>query len=221
MMERRIKERLIGATILVVLVVLIVPEMLSGPSPRPPTAPPLTDGLPVSNRTVEVDLSTSKTTAAADPADASSAAIASGVGGAAAAPESPAASAAAGDSEVSTLRAQKPADSPLERAPSPPISGVTAASPRAAPAEGGSSLQGRRGWSVQLGSFASRANAEKLVHQLGAHGGSPLYVSASGAGPSLRYRVRMGPLADRGAAERAAGKLRASGHAATIVAPAS
>jgi cell division septation protein DedD len=74
---------------------------------------------------------------------------------------------------------------------------------------------------VQLGSFASKANAEKLVHQLEARAGSPLYVSASGGGPALRYRVRMGPLADRSAAERAAVKLRASGHAATIVAPAS
>jgi cell division protein FtsN len=37
----------------------------------------------------------------------------------------------------------------------------------------------------------------------------------------VRYRVRMGPLADRGAAERALAKLKAQGHAATIVTPAS
>jgi cell division septation protein DedD len=73
---------------------------------------------------------------------------------------------------------------------------------------------------VQLGSFASRANAEKLVHQLKA-GGSPVYVISSGSGPSLRYRVRMGPMADRGAAERAMVKLKAAGHAATLVSPAS
>ena len=33
-MDRRVKERLIGATILVALIVLIVPELLSGPKPR-------------------------------------------------------------------------------------------------------------------------------------------------------------------------------------------
>jgi hypothetical protein len=55
---------------------------------------------------------------------------------------------------------------------------------------------------VQLGSFASRVNADKLAHQLKARG-STVYVISSGSGPSLRYRVRMGPLADRGAAERA------------------
>jgi cell division protein FtsN len=60
-----------------------------------------------------------------------------------------------------------------------------------------------------------------LVHQLKAGGGSSIYVLSSGSGPSLRYRVRMGPLADRGAAEREVVKLKAAGHAATIVTPAS
>ena len=32
-MDRRVKERLIGASILVALVVLVVPELLSGPKP--------------------------------------------------------------------------------------------------------------------------------------------------------------------------------------------
>ena len=84
---------------------------------------------------------------------------------------------------------------------------------------GSAGTPGHRGWAVQLGSFASRANAERLIHQLQAHGGSSLYVSASGSGSSLRYRVRMGPMPDRGAAERAAARLRAGGHASTVVAP--
>ncbi len=69
-----------------------------------------------------------------------------------------------------------------------------------------------------MGSFASKTNAEKLLHQLP---GSGFYLVSSGSGASLRYRVRMGPLADRGAAERAATKLKGEGHAATIVTPAS
>jgi cell division protein FtsN len=73
---------------------------------------------------------------------------------------------------------------------------------------------------VQLGSFASKANAERLVHQLQASGGS-FYLVPGGSGSALRYRVRMGPLADRGAAERALAKLKAQGHSATIVTPAS
>ena len=69
-----------------------------------------------------------------------------------------------------------------------------------------------------MGSFASKANAEKLLQQLP---GSGLYVTSSGSGPAVRYRVRMGPLADRSAAERAVAKLKAEGHSATIVTPAS
>jgi DedD protein len=250
-MDRRVKERLIGATILVALIVLIVPELLSGPKPAP--VPPLAAGLPSSTRNVSVNLATSKTTAEPQAADAAtvgaaaretpraagarapgssaSGASASTVGGAApqgasAEPSAPGASGAGADAgapgssaaaassawsapTVATLKAQEPA--PLETAVSSPRSAVENAA-------GADAAHGHRGWAVQLGSFASKANAEKLLHQLP---GSGFYLVSSGAGPSLRYRVRMGPLADRGAAERAVTKLKAEGHAATIVTPAS
>src|SRR5271156_1426651 len=75
MMERRVKERLIGATLLVVLIVLIVPEMLSGP--KPPSAKPLTVGLPTSiatpTRSVSVDRAPSRAPAEAAPPPAGTA----------------------------------------------------------------------------------------------------------------------------------------------------
>jgi DedD protein len=239
MMERRVKERLIGATLLVVLIVLVVPEMLSGP--RQPSAPPLTVGLPVPTRTtrsVSVDLTTSKAIAEPDLSDGASAApqapASAASPGAAADRTSGAANAPGGGSEGAsdaaptapteqstaespptvTNKAQEPSGSTLETPASPPKSAAGGSG-------AGAAQQGRRGWAVQLGSFVSRANADRLVHQLQARGGSSLYVSASGSGPSLRYRVRVGPLTDRGAAERAAGKLRAAGHPATVVTPAS
>ena len=73
-MDRRVKERLIGATILVVLIVLIVPELLSGPKRRAPPRAALS--LPVPTRSVSVDLATSKATTASAAADAASAASA-------------------------------------------------------------------------------------------------------------------------------------------------
>jgi DedD protein len=236
MMERRVKERLIGATLLVVLIVLVVPEMLSGP--RQPSAPPLTVGLPAPTRSVSVDLTTSKAIAEPDLSDGASAApqapasaaspgaAADRTSGAAnapgagsegasdAAPTAPTEQSAPESPPTVTKKAQEPFGSTLETPASPPKSG-------AGESGAGTAQQARRGWAVQLGSFVSRANADKLVHQLQARGGSSLYVSASGSGPSLRYRVRVGPLADRGAAERAAGKLRAAGHPATVVTPAS
>src|SRR3981189_856664 len=61
-MDRRVKERLVGASILVVLIGLIVPELLSAP-PGPAPAP-VGARLPVSApepvRNVTVDLATSK-----------------------------------------------------------------------------------------------------------------------------------------------------------------
>jgi cell division septation protein DedD len=72
---------------------------------------------------------------------------------------------------------------------------------------------------VQLGSFANRANVDKLVHQLKAQGFA-VYVLSGGAGASVRYRVRIGPLADRGAAAQTVAKLKGMGHTASIVTPA-
>ena len=64
-MDRRVKERLIGATILVVLIVLIVPELLSGP--KRPRAAAGGVSLPVRSRSVSVDLATSKATTCIAP----------------------------------------------------------------------------------------------------------------------------------------------------------
>ena len=76
-----------------------------------------------------------------------------------------------------------------------------------------------RAWAVQLGSFASRDNADKLLRQLRAQGFS-VFILPGGSGSSLRYRVRIGPLADRAAAAQEAAKLQSLGHAASIVPPA-
>jgi DedD protein len=73
---------------------------------------------------------------------------------------------------------------------------------------------------VQLGSFANRANADNFVRQLKAQG-LTAYVSSGGSGQSVRYRVRIGPLADREAADRTVSKLKSLGHVSTLVAPGS
>jgi DedD protein len=223
-MDRRVKERLIGATILVVLIVLIVPELLSGPKhavaplslagPAGPTEPV---------RNVTVDLATSKATPAADdPVPASVPAPAAAPSGAAAATDDAARVASPGTPPsgatpptITTLQAQQPAAAPLENdAVSPKSNQVTpklGASREAAPSDGG-----RRSWAVQLGSFASKVNAEKLERQLKAQSFSA-FISASGAGKTLRYRVRVGPMADRATAERVIVRLRKEGHSANAV----
>lgn len=222
MMERRAKERLIGASILVVLIVLIVPELLSGPKPAAPAAEaprlPAAASTPEPTRTVTVDLTTSKAPAQNDTEAADAAPpppqqqpAATGPQGATtpAAASVPAASNA--PSQASEAPAFRPAQPPpaVESAAPPPIS--KAGSGRGDASHGS-------GWSLQLGSFASRANADNLVRQLKGQGFA-VYVLSGGSGAATRHRVRVGPLPDRDAAERTAAKLKALGHASSLMSP--
>jgi DedD protein len=70
------------------------------------------------------------------------------------------------------------------------------------------------GWVVQLGSFASEANADRLAQQVKGQG-FPVSVSQSASGRHL-YRVRVGPVHERTAALQLAQKLSADGHSGTV-----
>jgi DedD protein len=217
-MDRRVKERLIGASILAVLVVLIVPELLTGPAPGPVT-PQSPVSTPQPTRSVTVDLATSKAPEPAEVAPtASSPEVRSAEAASAVSPPAAAQPAAAQSGGGPPATAQPGAVSPVAAqpaaAPSAPLE--TAAQPPKSAASKPASAG--RAWAVQLGSFASRANADKLVRQLKAQGFS-VYVLSGGSGSSLRYRVRVGPMAERGAAVQAASKLKALGHTASLVPP--
>jgi cell division septation protein DedD len=91
--------------------------------------------------------------------------------------------------------------------------------PAAVESRASSPISSAHGWSVQLGSFASRANADNLTRKLKGQGFS-VFVAPGGSGSNLRYRVRVGPLVDRNSAERMAAKLKAMGHISSLVGPA-
>ncbi len=215
-MERRVKERLVGATILAVLIVLIVPELLSGP-PTAPVGPKLPVSAPEPVRNVTVDLATAKppviepaNPAPQPPGTPSGAAerTEAGAGTTAGAAATAGASAAAGAGAVPGDAAPSAA---LESAAPTPTTPAQATVSKAAAAG--------HGWTVQLGSFASRANADKLARQVKGQSFS-VFVLSSGSGAAARYRVRIGPLADRGAATQAAAKLKGLGHIGSLVPPA-
>jgi len=200
-MDRRVKERLIGASILVALIVLVVPELLSGPKTAVPSATPQTTfpaNAPEPTRNVTLDLATSKATAnsEADPAETQG---------------SPASAVSAAKGGEASPASTAPANGAPASAPPTVTTPVETAAP--------SPISARANWAVQLGSFASRANADNLSRQLKAQGFS-VYVLPGGSGASVRYRVRVGPLADRDSAERTAGKLKSIGHVSSLVAPA-
>jgi DedD protein len=242
-MDRRVKERLIGASILVALVVLVVPELLSGPKPNTAPSPTLPAAAPEPIRNVTVDLTTSRAPANSEvepgspEVGASSSAEPSGASAGASTGASTAASTAASAAASSAASAAySPAETPIAPSPAPAGTGASSSAPNGAPAKQPPRTAAARAssvesaatsptsrahgsWSVQLGSFASRTNADNLTRQIKGQGFSA-FVLTGGSGTSVRYRVRVGPLADRESAERIAVKLKSLGHVGSLVAPA-
>jgi DedD protein len=238
-LETRAKERLTGAVILVAVIVLLVPELLSGPAHAPSVRGAPSEELPV--RSYTMDLSDESRSGA--PSSAGSAAPTMPRMGAdepAAPPAAPAADAdasplppagtAMGPSGPSTGMAPRaaaaaasavapasvaPADSaPVVSAPAAAPAAATHAAVAAGGGHDGNTAGG--GWVVQLGSFASRANAEHLVGDLKGRGFSAFVSEASGGGRKW-YRVRVGPEHERAAALVLAGRLHAGGHPGSVV----
>jgi len=74
------------------------------------------------------------------------------------------------------------------------------------------------GWAVQLGVFASRENAERLALEVRVKG-FKASVSPVTSGSRKLYRVRVGPTADRAAAQELQGRLKAVGRPGGTVVP--
>lgn len=74
------------------------------------------------------------------------------------------------------------------------------------------------GWGVQLGVFASRENAERLALEVRVKG-FKASVSPVTSGSRKLYRVRVGPTADRAAAQELQGRLKAAGRPGGTVVP--
>jgi DedD protein len=179
-MEIGLKERLIGAVVLVVLGVIIIPFFLKGSSPD-------------SGATQQVTLPPSAGTAAPQQYTMS---LAPGSGTAALVPAA-----------ATQAPAAQPAPAP---APKPVVHSISRSQPAAAPAAAGK-------WVIQAGSYGSEANAAKVAHTLEQHG-YRASVSRFSKGGQTYYRVRVGPYAERSAADKAvSGVARAYGGKAEVV----
>jgi cell division septation protein DedD len=192
-----VKERLTGAIILVALIVLLVPELLTGPIKSAPRAVVTSaEEPPLRSYTINLGDDARTHSAAAQPQSAAPQPLAAGAS--APAPEK--------DAPAPPTSAAAASSTPAAAAPSPPQPPPALPAPAApvAASEGGAALV------VQLGSFASRANADRLAHQLKQQGFTAS-VSQGASGRHL-YRVRVGPVHDRAAATQLQSKLQAAGH---------
>ena len=106
---------------------------------------------------------------------------------------------------------EKPAPLPLE----PKVAEKMPAKPAPKPAPAASPVDASSGWVVQLGSFASRENAEKLARELKAKKFKAFVSEFRGGGKTL-WRVRVGPEQDRARIDRIAERLQGEGHKGNV-----
>jgi DedD protein len=213
-MDPRAKQRLTGAIILVALFVLLVPELLTGPKSANRPATPEEEGL----RRYTIDLSAPTGNAPAAQPDVALPPVAGNPSNteravpgepavpAPATPEDPATpDVATAPATAAPATAAPPAAAPV---PAPPAPRPAPTRQEAPPAKGS--------FVVQLGSFGSRDNAERLVRDMTAKGFATFIAPITTNGREL-YRVRVGPTRDRASAEALASQLKRVGQSGSIV----
>jgi DedD protein len=189
-MDLSLKQRLLGAVVLIALAVIFIPMFLSGPAPQQSSEtvnlaiPPAPDR-EFQNRVLPVDSAKD----AAKPATA------------APVTSEPLAT-------VETPPRAAPIPQPTEPVPTPPAETAKAEAPPAAPAPAAKPTASEPGraanarFYVHLGIYAETKNANDLVGAL-KQGGFPAFAEASQYQGKPAERVRVGPYEDRAAAEAA------------------
>ena len=225
-MEEFLKARLIGATVLVAVAVLLIPELLSGRKAVEQAAEEGAD--PRGTRTFTIELGGETQPTARMPTTAgSSAASATAPTPAATAAPTPAEPAVATGvepkakpqveprAEAAAPAAQPPVAEAQPKAAPPSASAARALTPPAAQPVPAKPATGK-GWLIQVGAFGSVESARSLVETLTA-AGFPAHVAPTTRNGKTLHRVRVGPEADKAEAERLAERLKARGLPATVV----
>ena len=256
-MEQQAKQRLTGGIILVALLVLLVPELLSGPSATQPQSQSAPDQAPLRSYTVDLN----------DGSQHGSAPVAASTQSLEPVPTpAQAGVSASGDPQPEAVPAAQSAplaSAPVDSEPAPPVPAPQASRPHkpqasiagpkalahagraepepatpahAKPARAESSLahphegkaaatsaarnqgEAKGEWTVQVGLFSSRDNAQRLATSLG-HKGFAVKVAEIGPEGRKRYRVRVGSAQNRVGAQRLLARLKAAGQQDGAIVP--
>lgn len=243
-MDRALKERIVGATVLVVIAVLVVPVFLDGPADEPEL---VTESVTLPG---QADRNTRRQTIVLER-DREEPVPAAGEN-AREARQSATVPPAQADQEaaVSSARQQTPPPDPIPQpaqrpapgtpapeksdteksdtekpdtekpdnekpGPAPPPESKAAVTNEAKPtATATESATGM--WAVQLGSFSNQANAERLAADL-RKAGYAAFLSRVQTSSEVLHRVRVGPQQNRESAERVAARLGSDGHKGQVV----
>ena len=201
-MDRALKERIIGAIVLVAVVVLVVPVFLDGP---PDSGEIISERVPLpgqsDQKTQTVVLERTRDEpmpSQPDPAPAKTV-----------------------DEPLPVVAKAEPANVP-EPEPSQPEPESEPEKPaESAPAESSPVVVAAAGsstgmFAVQLGSFSNQQNAERLAADLRKQGFAAFLSQLSTEDGQL-HRVRVGPQKDREAAQAMAARLAKAGHKGKVL----
>ena len=231
-MERALKERIIGASVLVVVVVLVVPVFLDGP-PEDGEVVSRQVSLPGQNaqntQTVVLDRDRDEPVPAAAtmtptpapvretqreavPADAGGS---GGVGSDNVGSDNVGLENTGGNDTGSVENGGE--EQAVAAAPARQVTPAESRPDRNTIVAANSTATSTTGmWAVQLGSFSNRENAERLAADLRKQGFAA-FLSGLATGSGQLHRVRIGPQKDRDDAEAMAARLKSAGHTGQVV----
>ena len=200
-MDRALKERIIGAVVLVLIVVLVVPVFLDGPSNSDEVVSqnvPLPGQTGDDNQTIVLNRDRDQPVPVANN----------------------------NRPVVTEQEEAKPAPVPEDTQPQPQTSAPVETKPAEAPepepepvkeqTPSAAQTSSTGMWAVQLGSFGDQDNANKLAADLRKQNFSA-FLSKVSTGSGELHRVRIGPLKDRESAESVAEQLQKAGHKGQVV----
>jgi DedD protein len=200
MMEQQLKERLVGATVLVVIAIIVIPMVLDGPNDSSVRQQlDLPSGERSARRTVSIPLDdeSSRPEARQQETDRPSRSSEPVADEPVTEPRLAETTAAVPDddepesSAADTAAPSQPQSQSRESASSEPVPEASRTQP----------------WTVQVGSFGNQANADRLVERLEDMGYGDAYVSRYDDGATVHYRVRVGGYADRDTAVAKAAEI--------------
>lgn len=189
MMDRALKERIVGATILVLVMVLVVPIFLDGP---PGNGEIISQRVPLPGQADQKMQTVILNRDRSDPLPANS-----------------------GNATI----VPPPVPRPTVRKQADTVSRPTASPQPAVqlPATKQTEVASTTGmWVVQLGSFGEQENAERLAADLRKQG-FVAFLSRLSTSSGRLHRVRIGPQKDRKSAEAMAEKLRKAGYSGQVL----
>lgn len=208
-MEQALKERLVGAVVLVGIAVLLIPELLSGRKPAV-ASDETADGARTYTIELQPPASSNRVDVASRPAPPTATRSAELT--------LPAPDDESGAEVVDEPAAQPPPGPSSDAAPSTSSAAAAPATPAAPPEALDDSREppAPGGLAVQVGAFGSEDAAKRLVRELQAKG-YDAYLSPVERGGKTLQRVRVGPARDAATAAATAERLKQQGYGSAVV----